>query len=49
MVNKPSVFELLRFDCIDLVFYSTDRSEALVPVFVLLLVALWFILRGDLF
>ena len=26
--------------------YSTDRS--VVPVFVLLLVALWFILRGDL-
>ena len=27
---------------------STDRSKAVVPVFVLLLVALWFILRGDL-
>ena len=26
----------------------TDRSEAVVPVLVLLLVALWFILRGDL-
>ena len=29
--------------------YSTDRSEAVVPVLVLLFVALWFILRGDLF
>ena len=28
---------------------STDRSKALVPVLVLLFVALWFILRGDLF
>ena len=27
---------------------STDRSKAVVPVFVLLFVALWFILRGDL-
>ena len=27
---------------------STDRSKALVPVLVLLFVALWFILRGDL-
>ena len=26
----------------------TDRSKAVVPVLVLLLVALWFILRGDL-
>ena len=30
------------------VVYSTDRSKAVVPVLVLLLVALWFILRGDL-
>ena len=28
--------------------YSTDRSKVVVPVFVLLFVALWFILRGDL-
>ena len=28
--------------------YSTDRSKAVVPVLVLLLGALWFILRGDL-
>ena len=29
--------------------YSTDRSKAAVPVLVLLCIALWFILRGDLF
>ena len=29
--------------------YSTDRSKAVVPVLVLLFVAFWFILRGDLF
>ena len=29
------------------VVYSTDCSKAVVPVLVLLLVALWFILRGD--
>ena len=31
------------------VAYSTDRSKAVVPVLVLLFVALWFILQGDLF
>ena len=31
------------------VVYSTDRSKAVGPVLVLLFVALWFILRGDLF
>ena len=31
------------------VVYSTDRSKGVVPVLVLLFVALWFILRGDLF
>ena len=30
------------------VIYSTGRSKAVVPVLVLLFVALWFILRGDL-
>ena len=30
------------------VVYSTDRSKAVVPVLVLLFIALWFILRGDL-
>ena len=29
--------------------YSTDRSKAVVPVLVLLFVALWLILPGDLF
>ena len=29
--------------------YSTDRSKAVVRFLVLLFVALWFILRGDLF
>ena len=31
------------------VVYSTDRSKAAVPMLVLIFVALWFILRGDLF
>ena len=31
------------------VVYSTNRSKAVVPVLVLLFVALWFILRSDLF
>ena len=31
-----------------LVVCSTDRSKAVVPVLVLLFVALWFVLRGDL-
>ena len=31
------------------VVYSTDRSKAVVPALVLLFVALWFILRRDLF
>ena len=31
------------------VVYSTDRPWAVVPMLVLLFVALWFILRGDLF
>ena len=30
------------------VVHSTDRSKAVVSVLVLLFVALWFILRGDL-
>ena len=29
------------------VVYSTDRSKAVAPLLVLLFVALWFILRGD--
>ena len=31
------------------VVYSTDRFKTVTPVLVLLFVALWFILRGDLF
>ena len=31
------------------VVYSTNRLKAVVPLLVLLFVALWFILRGDLF
>ena len=31
------------------VVYSADRSKVVVPVLVLLFVALWFILRGNLF
>ena len=31
------------------VVYSTDRSKAVVPMLVFLIVVLWFILRGDLF
>ena len=31
------------------VVYSSDRFNALGPVLVLFFVALWFILRGDLF
>ena len=31
------------------VVYSNDRSKAVVPVLVLLFVALWFVLQGDLF
>ena len=48
------VWEGLRFVIVALprlfsyLFYSTDRSRAVVPVLVLLFVALWFILGGDL-
>ena len=31
------------------VVYSSDRSKAVIPVLVLFFVALWFILRVDLF
>ena len=40
IVAFPGLFSYL--------FCSTDRSKAVVPVLVLLFVALWFILRGDL-
>ena len=42
IVAFPGLF-LLPF------FFSTDRSKAVVPMLVLLFVALWFILQGDLF
>ena len=34
---------------VERISYSADRSKAVVPVLVLLFVALWFIIRGDLF
>ena len=49
------VWEGLRFVIVALpglfyyIFYSNDFSKAMVPVLVLLFVALWFMLRGDLF
>ena len=49
--NKALTAKLLRQDYRYFklpVVYSTDRSKAVVPVLVLLFVALWFILRGDL-
>ena len=43
-----TLFVSLRYLLKGLVVCSTDHSKAVVPVLVLLLVALWFILRGDL-
>ena len=43
IVTFSGIFSFLFF------FYSTDRSKALVPVLVLLFVALWCILRCNLF
>ena len=40
---------MLSVDDDNLVFYSIDCSKVVVPVLVLLFVALWFILQGDLF
>ena len=40
IVALPGLFSYL--------FCSTDLSKAVVPVLILLFVALWFILRGDL-
>ena len=40
---------VVRFPTLRFIYVSfTDRSKAVVPVLVLLFVALWFILRGDL-
>ena len=41
-------FRVSFCSCVSPVVCSTDRSKAVVPVLVLLLVALWFILRSDL-
>ena len=58
--QMPRLFHLLKQKCrypwnaiitkhgMKTVVCSTDRSKAVVPVLVLLFVALWFILRGDL-
>ena len=43
IVALPGPFSYLIF------FLSNDRSNAVVPVLVLLFVALWFILQGDSF
>ena len=53
MKNYPATFQRLINTIIAGIEHcevvcSTDRSKAMVPVLVLLLVALWFILRGDL-
>ena len=50
--DKPANFEdTLTGDDVfkSYVVYATERSKAVVLVLVLLFVALWFILRGDLF
>ena len=55
IVALPGLFSYLFCDCgtpwtFSYFFvYSTDRPKAVVPVLVLLFVALWFILQGDLF
>ena len=47
--NYQKVAEWKKLLLIPPVVYSTDYSKAVVPVLVLPFVALWFILRGDLF
>ena len=45
------VFVMFMYLCVSIApkgYSWTDRSKAVVPVLVLLFVALWFILRGDL-
>ena len=49
VVSGPRVKLASCNNALNPVVYSTDRSKAVVPVLVLLFVALWFILRGDLF
>ena len=48
-IHKMYGFPECKSSLNPLVVYSTDRFKAVVPVLVLLFVALWFILRGDLF
>ena len=51
-VNAYRMYNRKNFQYVRKIIYpvvcSTDRSKAVVPVLVLLFVALWFILRGDL-
>ena len=47
MVNQNKIFTFKGINSFPVV-YSTDRSKAVVPVLVLLFLAMWFILRGDL-
>ena len=49
LLLKNSLSSLTLHFFLPPVVCSTDRSKAVVPVLVLLFVALWFILRGDLF
>ena len=49
IVALPGLLSYLFFSFFFFFFYSTDRCKVVVPVLVLLFVALWFILRGDLF
>ena len=50
MTSGPSVKLASCKSALNLpVVYSTERSKVVVPVLVLLFVALWFILPGDLF
>ena len=49
LASCKSVLNCSPYPTTSPVVYSTDPSKAVVPVFVLLFVALWFILRGNLF
>ena len=50
VISEPRVKLVGRKSALNpTVVYSTDRSKAVVPVLVFIFVALWFILRGDLF
>ena len=49
LAGRKSAFNPRPLPRPSLVVYSTDRSKTVVTVLVLLVFALWFILRGDLF